>query len=82
MSRNSKRTSQKVASLAAKTLNDDSASKTAKKLAASVLSQCDPKKQTGAEVEDLASKVLDSNKYNATSKTLAGSALSQSNEER
>ena len=82
MSKNEKQSSRKVANLAATTLTDNNASKTAKKLTASVLSQANSGKQTGAEMEDLASKVLQSPKYNDETKTLAGSVLSQSNKER
>lgn len=79
---NKKQTSSDVSSLAGKTLADPHASNTAKKLAASALSQADQAKQTGAGMEDLASKVLHSNKYSQDTKSLAGSVLSQSNKER
>ncbi len=80
--KNEKQTSEEVAKLAAQTLQDDNSSATAKKLAASVLSQSGTGKQTGAEIEDLASKVLQSDKYSDDTKSLAGSALSQSNKDR
>ena len=79
---NKKKTSGKVSSLASETLRDKKASKTAKALAASALSQSSSKKQTGAELEDLASTVLSSSKYNDETKKLAGSVLSQSNKKR
>lgn len=82
MSKNTKATSKHVASKAAKILTDANASQTAKKLAASALSQKDRSKQTGAELEDLASKVLKSTKYNSDTKELAASVLSQSNKAR
>ncbi len=82
MARNKKQTSSRVASHAAKVLSDKNASQTAKKLAASALSQSGTKKQTGAELEDLASKVLQSDKYSKETKELAGSVLSQSNKKR
>ncbi len=82
MSKNTKQTSKKVASQAAKTLGDKGASKTARKLAASVLSQSSSKKQTGSEMEDFASAVLRSDKYSDETKTLAGSVVSQSNKSR
>lgn len=82
MPRNSKKTSSNVASKAAKILTNPNASKTAKKLAGSALSQVNGKNQTGAEMEDLASRVLDSSKYNDETKTFAGSVLSQSNKKR
>ncbi|CAG0940527.1 hypothetical protein BROC_01070 [Candidatus Brocadiaceae bacterium] len=79
---NKKETSQSIASKAGKILADDNASKVAKKLAGSALSQASSTKQTGAELEDLASKVLKSPKYSDETKSLAGSVLSQSNKER
>lgn len=79
---NKKQSSAAVARLAATTLTDKGASKTAKSLAASVIAQADAKKQTGAQMEDLASKVLQSEKYSAETKTLAASVLSQSNKAR
>lgn len=79
---NKKKTSSKIASLAAKTLNDPNASKIAKELAGSALSQSDKSKQTGSEMEDKASKVLQSNKYSEDTKSLAASVLSQSNKKR
>lgn len=82
MSKNAKQSSAKVASIAAATLHDEGASKTAKSLAASVLAQTHTGKQTGAHMEDVASKVLQSDKYSEETKTLAGSVLSQSNKER
>ena len=82
MAKNKKQTSKNVASLAAKTLNDDNSSQIAKKLAGSALSQKSSSKQTGSEMEDAASKVLKSSKYNDDTKTLAASILSQSNKRR
>ena len=77
-----KKTSSKVSTQAAKTLNDKNSSKTAKSLAASALAQSRNKKQTGEKMEDLASKVMKSHKYNDDTKSLAGSVLSQSNKKR
>lgn len=82
MSSNTRQTSGKIASLASETLQDASASQTAKSLAASALSQRDGDKQTGAQMEDLASRVLQSEKYSDNTKALAASVLSQSNRER
>lgn len=82
MTKNTKKTSKEVASLAARILQDESASATAKKLAASALSQSSTSNQTGADMEDLAATVLNSTKYNEDTKTLAGSVLAQSNKER
>jgi hypothetical protein len=79
---NTKQTTKQVASLAAATLQDPPASKTAKSLAGSVLAQFSTKKQTGADLEEKASKVLRSSKYSEDTKTLAGSVLSQSDKKR
>ena len=78
MSTNSKVTSKRVSTIAAKILNSNSSSQTAKKLAGSALSQV----QTGSQIEDLASKVLSSPKYSHETKIMAGSVLSQANKER
>lgn len=82
MSTNKKVTSQKVASFAGKILHSNSASQTAKSLAASALSQRQKGNQTGSQMEDLASKVLASSKYSHETKVIAGSVLAQSNRER
>jgi hypothetical protein len=82
MSKNTKATSKQIASKAARTLTDNNASQTAKKLAASALSQKSRSKQTGAELENLASRVLKSSKYNSDTKEFAASVLSQSNKAR
>lgn len=82
MPTNKKKTSSRVSSLASDTLRDKNASKTAKSLAASALSQSKTKKQTGAQLEDLASTVIGSSKYSDDTKSLAGSVLSQSNKKR
>mgnify|MGYP003611985822 CR=1 FL=1 len=82
MSKNTKQSSPAVTKLAATTLTDPSASKTAKSLAASVLAQAHTTKQTGAELENVASKVMQSEKYATETKTLAASVLSQSNKDR
>lgn len=79
---NNKKTSKEIASLAAKTLKDKNASKIAKELAGSALSQTGSKNQTGAEMEDKASKVMRSEKYSEDTKSLAASILSQSNKKR
>ncbi|MGJ1434421.1 hypothetical protein [Sphingobacterium siyangense] len=79
---NKKVTSNKIGSLAAKTLTDPSSSKTAKELAGSALSQMNKGNQTGSYMEDKASKVLQSNKYSEETKSLAASVLSQSNKKR
>lgn len=79
---NTKKTSNEMASLAAKILADPKASKIAKELAGSTLSQVNRTNQTGSEMEDKASKVLQSNKYSDDTKSLAASVLSQSNKKR
>ena len=78
MSTNSKVTSKRVSTIAAKILNSNSSSQTAKKLAGSALSQV----HKGSQIEDLASKVLSSPKYSHETKIMAGSVLSQANKER
>ncbi len=82
MTINKKKTSSAIASQAAQTLQDSRASKTARSLAASALSQTGTKKQTGAAMETLASTVLNSNKYNTGTKSLAGTVLAQANKIR
>lgn len=82
MAKNTHRTSSRVAGLAAQTLQSNSASKTAKSLAASALAQTNTHRQTGAAMESLASTVLRSDKYAAGTKELAGSVLSQANKAR
>jgi len=79
---NRKKTSTKVASLAAQTLSNSNASATAKKLAGSALSQKSTSNQTGSAMEGLASRVVKSSKYGDVTKTLAASVLSQSNVKR
>lgn len=80
--KNTKQTSAGVAALAARLLNNTSASSVQKSLAGAALSQSKATKQTGSSMEDLASKVLKSEKYSAETKTLAGSVLAQSNRRR
>lgn len=82
MSKNTKETSGKIATLAAETLNSQSASTIAKSLAASALAQKGTDKQTSAEMEQKAGKVLGSDKYSEDTKALAASVLSQANKER
>ncbi|MFA0543072.1 hypothetical protein [Vibrio sp. 10N.222.52.B7] len=79
---NKKTTSKKVASKAAQTLSDPSASKIKKSLAASAMSQADKSKQTGKDMESKASAVLQSDKYSDETKEFAASVLSQSNKNR
>lgn len=79
---NNKQTSEGLAQLAARTLNDDNSSKVAKRLAGSALSQTHTGNQTSSEMEGLASSVLRSSKYSDDTKSLAASVLSQSNKKR
>lgn len=82
MTKNTKTTSPKIATLASTILTDANSSKIAKELAASALSQVNKSHQTGKEMESKASKVLDSDKYSEATKALAGSILAQSNKNR
>lgn len=82
MDKNTKKTSSKLASKAAKALQDDKTSKIGKKLAGSVLAQADKDKETGADMENLASKVMRSKKYSEQNKSFAASVVSQANKER
>ena len=79
---NSKKTSDEMSSLAAKILNDQTASEIQRTLAGSVLSQSNTDHQTSSTMEDIASRVLSSDKYNETTKSLAGSVLSQAERDR
>lgn len=78
---NKKVSSKEMAKIAAQILNDDNASKIAKKLAGSVLSQTNPDHQTSKEIEKIASDVMKSEKYSDETKSLAASVLSQSTRE-
>ena len=82
MAKNINKNSQRVASSASKTLRILTASKTAKSLAGSALSQSGTQKQTGASMEGKASKVLSSGRYTPSTKAFAGSVVSQSNKKR
>lgn len=82
MSKNSKQTSTRIATLASETLQDKQASQIAKSLAASALSQRNATHQTGSEMEDLASRALRNERSSDVTKELAASVLSQANKER
>lgn len=82
MSTNTKKTSDKMATLASETLSNPKASAIAKSLAASALAQSGTDKQTSAEMEEKAGKALQSGKYSEDTKSLAASVLSQANKER
>ncbi|QFS63531.1 hypothetical protein GCS91_03990 [Delftia tsuruhatensis] len=82
MGKNSKQTSPKVASLAAKTLQSPSSSGIQKTMAASALRQSGGSAQTGGKTEGKASAALDNSRSSSTTKILAASVLSQSNRKR
>lgn len=82
MTYNSKKSSAALASQAAATLRNNSASAIAKQLAGSVLSQTQGANQTGKAMETKASQVLQSQKYNEQTKAFAASLVSQSNKPR
>jgi hypothetical protein len=70
-------TSSKVASAAAKVLKDKSASKDAKRAAASALTQTKSREVTGKGVATSASKVLRDKSASKEAKSAAASALTQ-----
>lgn len=82
MGNNTKKTGGGLASLAAKTLNNPSASAIQKSLAASALSQTSSSNQTGAAMEHKASTALKNPNSSALTKQLAATVLSQSNKDR
>ncbi|HGW5509026.1 TPA: hypothetical protein ACNH1V_003118 [Citrobacter koseri] len=82
MAINKKQSSPKLASQAAKALQNENSSEIKKKLAASVVAQARTGKQTGAEMETIASDVMKSSKYSEETKSYAASLLSQSNKPR
>lgn len=82
MDKNTKKSSDKLTSQAAKALQDENTSAIGKKLAASVLSQAAKGKETGKEMEAVASKVLKSDHYSDQNKSFAGSIVSQSNKDK
>ncbi|WP_081747774.1 hypothetical protein [Pseudoxanthomonas suwonensis] len=71
-------TSKRIASKAAKTLNNPSSSKAAKSAAGSALSQRKaPNKQTSVKAGKAAAKTLGSSSASKAAKSTAGSALTQ-----
>lgn len=82
MSKNSKQTSPRVASVAGKALGSSSSSTVQKSLAGSALRQAGSSAQTGAQTEGRASRALDNPNSAPLTKTLAGSLVSQSNKQR
>lgn len=79
---NTKRSSTRVSSLAARTLVDPKASAIQRSLAASVLRQTATNAQTGAAVEGKAARALDNPRSTNITKALAASLVSQSNKQR
>ncbi len=74
----SESTGKKVSSAAAKILHSKSASKAAKSVAASALTQTkSPKETTSKKVASAASKILHNPKSTKAEKSLAASALTQ-----
>jgi hypothetical protein len=71
------RTGQKAASAAGKTLRSKSASKTAKRAAASDLAQVGNRKVTGGKAASAAGKTLRSKSASKTTKRAAASDLAQ-----
>lgn len=79
---NKNKSSPKLASQAAGSLQNENSSKIKRKLAASVVAKTHTGKQTGAEMETIASDVMKSSKYSEETKSYAASLLSQSNKSR
>lgn len=79
---NTKQTSHRVASTAARTLSNPSASALQKSLAGSALRQSGSKAQTGARMEAKASQALTNPRSAAVTKVLGASLVSQSNRKR
>ena len=76
--KNSKVTSEQVATNASQTLSSESTGKASKSAAGSALSQtAAPKKQTSAAAATAASKTLTDGRTSQVSKSAAGSALAQ-----
>lgn len=72
-------TSKSIAALASETLRSNNSSKSAKAMAASVLSQANmPEKMTSPAIANQAVKILHDGRTNKDTKSLAASALSQS----
>lgn len=82
MSKNTKQTSPRVASLAGKTLQSDSASALQRSLAGSALRQAGSAAQTGAKTEAKAGGALDNARSSTTTRTLAATVVAQSNRKR
>lgn len=74
---NNERTSGRVASKASDILRSPTASKAAKSIAGSALSQAGTSKSTSAKVASTAAKALDSDRTGKATKAVAGSVLTQ-----
>ncbi|MBA0205009.1 hypothetical protein ACRQTN_05220 [Pectobacterium brasiliense] len=77
MAKNPKQTSSKIASIAGQTLNNPSASKLQKQLAASALSQRAATSHTSDKMETIAAKALDNPRSAELTKQLAATVLAQ-----
>lgn len=73
-----KRTSKKIAAVAARAMSDPNTPASTRRLAASALSQRVPGRETGADMEELAGKVLGSDWRSDEARTFAASVVSQS----
>ncbi|MDR1164821.1 MAG: hypothetical protein LBO66_02940 [Deltaproteobacteria bacterium] len=82
MSKNTKKTSPRVATKASKALSDPKSSAKEKSLAGSALSQASAGRETGEKMEPEAARALRKERSSSTTKTFAGSVVSQSNKER
>jgi len=76
MTKNEK-SSPRTTHTASQVLRDSGASKTAKSLAGSVLSQASASKATSAPIATKAAKALDDGRSSKSTRSLAGSALTQ-----
>ncbi|MEI7223687.1 hypothetical protein [Pectobacterium carotovorum] len=77
MAKNPKQTSSEIASIAGQTLNNSSASKLQKQLAASALSQRAASSHTSDKMETIAAKALDNPRSAELTKQLAATVLAQ-----
>lgn len=82
MSKNTKQTSNRVASVAGKTLQSPSSSAVLRSIAGSALRQAGTPAQTGSKIEGTASRALDNSRSSKVTQTLAGSVVAQSNRKR
>lgn len=73
-----KGTSQNIAKIASKVLDNPNSSKLAKKVAGSALTQTkNPSERTSAQAAAAASKIMQDGRFSDDAKTLAASVLSQ-----